>query len=367
MKKKLNGKAQTVLGLIDSDELGFTLPHEHLIIDLSFRFVLTDDKVNNKVLAEKPVCLENINWIQHHWFGNKDNLKLGDKEMITKEVLLYKSAGGRTIVDMTNRGLGRDPQILACISRATGLNIIMGSGYYMESNITKGSGRYVESDSGPELRTKTEDEIVDDIVKEIIVGTSGICPGVIGEIGADSWPLSNEDTKSLRASARAQHATGAPLNIHPGRIVESHLQILQILGKAGADLSRVALSHMDRHTYPFDTLLKIAKTGCYIEFDLFGKEGYFPQQYGLLEMPNDAQRVNIIIQLIDKGYLNQILISHDICMKMHLNSYGGHGYAHILENVIPWMRAKGISEKFIQTITVDNPKRFLTFVAPSSA
>ena len=157
------------------------------------------------------------------------------------------------------------------------------------------------------------------------------------------------------------------MNIHPGRKIESHLQIIKILDKVGADLNRVALSHMDRHTYPFDTILKIAKAGCYIEFDLFGKEGYYPQQYGLLEMPNDAERVNLIIHLIDKGYLNQILISHDICMKMDLNSYGGHGYAHILENVIPWMRAKGISQEFIQTITVNNSKRFLTFVDPSSA
>ena len=351
MGKELTGKAQTVLGLIDGNELGFTLPHEHLVLDLSTRFTLSDDKVSTKVMAEKPVCLENLGWIRCHWFENIDNLRLDDEDLIIKETRRFKNEGGETIVDMTNRGLGRDPHALARISRATGLNIIMGAGYYT-----------VSSPIGSELKIKTEEELSEEIIKDIIVGTDGICSGIIGEIGADSWPLCDEEIKSLKAAARAQKATGAPINIHSGRSAESHPLIIKILEKAGADPRRVVLSHLDRHTYPFESIVEVAKAGCYIEFDIFGKEGYHPQRYELLDMPNDAERINRIIRLIEKGLLNQILISHDTCLKMCLSSYGGHGYDHILRNVIPWMRVKGLSEEDINTITKENPKRLLTFV-----
>jgi len=205
--------------------------------------------------------------------------------------------------------------------------------------------------------------IFDDIMKDIMVGTDGICAGIIGEIGADSWPLGDIEIKSLRASTRAQRATGAALTIHPGRLEESPLQILKIVEKAGADMSRVIMEHIDRTAYSFDSMVAMAKTGCCLEFDCFSMEGYYPRRYGVFDIPNDAARVNYIIRLIDLGYLNQILISTDTAMKARLVAYGGPGYAHIPDNVIPWMRAKGMPEEVIRTITVENPKRMLTFVS----
>ena len=352
MNKKLAGKVQTVLGLIDGDELGFTLPHEHLLLDLTVRFKLTDESISARVMSQKPVSLETLGWIRFHKFGNVDNLILDDEEMAIREASLYQRAGGKSIVDVTNWGIGRDPCALTRISRATGLHIVMGSGYYT-----------VDSSCEQKLKAVTEDEIVDEIVKDVTVGTDGICAGIIGEIGADSWPLDSNEIKSLRASARAQKTTGAALNIHPGRVDESPLQILQILDKAGADLSRVVMDHLDRTAYSFETMLEIAKSGCYLEFDCFGMEGYYPRHYGVFDMPNDASRVNYIIKLIDKGYLDKILISTDLCKKITLTSYGGPGYAHIIDNVIPWMRAKGLSEDIVNTITIENPKRVLTFVS----
>jgi phosphotriesterase-related protein len=103
----------------------------------------------------------------------------------------------------------------------------------------------------------------------------------------------------------------------------------------------------------------IADTGCYIEYDTFGHKGSFPTI--LPDMPNDAQRINDIINLINQGYINKILISMDHCFKHDLVTYGGSGYAHILINVIPDMKAKGISDKQIQTILIDNPRRALLF------
>jgi len=354
MDKKLTGKVQTVLGLIDGKELGLTLPHEHLLLDLTVRFKLADESVTAKAMAEKPMTLDMAGWIRFHLFENRDNLVLNDEALTIKEITRFKLVGGKSVVDVTNWGIGQDPHAMTRIARATGLNIIMGTGYYT-----------MDSGCAGVLARKSEDEICQDIIKDVTVGTDGICAGIIGEIGADSWPLHEIEIKSLRASVKAQKATGAALTIHPGRFDESPLQIVDIVKKAGADMSRVVIEHIDRTAYSFDTMVKIAKAGCYLEFDCFSMEGYYPKRYGIFDIPNDAQRVNYIIRLMELGYLNQILVATDTAMKSRLTVYGGPGYAHIPENVIPWMRAKGMSEEVIRTITEENPRRMLTFVAPS--
>jgi len=352
MTERLAGKIQTVLGPIEPGELGFTLTHEHILVDLSVRFKLPDESMTARIMANKKVSLEMLGWLRFHLFENIDNLMLDDEAVLTQEVALFKKAGGKAIADMTNWGLGRDPRALVRISRATGLHIIMGSGYYT-----------MDSGCARVLAEKSENEIFEDIVRDVTVGTDGIRPGVIGEIGADSWPLHDIEIKSLRAAARAQRATGAALNVHPGRLDESPLQILRVLDKAGADLGRVIMDHIDRTAYSFETMAEIAKSGCYLEFDCFSMEGYYPRRYGVFDVPNDAARVNYILRLIDKGFLNQIFITTDTCMKYRLVCYGGPGYAHIPENVIPWMRAKGMTDDVINTITVENPKQAFTFVS----
>ncbi len=354
MDKKLTGKVQTVLGLIDGDELGLTTPHEHILLDLTVRFKLAEESVTAKTMAEKPMTPDMAGWIRFHLFENRDNLLLNDETLAIKEIMRFKLAGGKSVVDVTNWGIGQDPYAMARIARATGLNIIMGTGYYT-----------MDSGCAEVLARKSEEEIYQDIINDVTVGTDGICAGIIGEIGADSWPLHEIEIKSLRAAVRAQLATGAGLTIHPGRFDESPLQIVDTIQKAGADMSRVVIEHIDRTAYSFDTMTKIAKAGCYLEFDCFSMEGYYPKRYGVFDIPNDAQRVNYIIRLMELGHLNQILIATDTAMKSRLTAYGGPGYAHIPENVIPWMRAKGMSEEVINTITVENPRRMLTFVAPS--
>ncbi len=352
MSKNLAGKIQTVLGLIDGEELGLTLPHEHLLLDLSVRFKLANQSMTSRIMAQKKVSLEMAGWLRFHLFENVDNLMLDDEETTIKEASLFRLAGGQSVVDVTNWGIGQDPHGLARIARATGLNIVMGTGYYT-----------IDSGCTAELRARSEDEIVEEIIQDVTEGTDGIRAGIIGEIGADSWPLDADEEKSLRAAARAQRATGASINIHPGRLEESPLEILKIMDTAGADLSRVVMSHQDRTAYSFESMVEQARAGCYLEFDCFGMEGYYPRRYGVFDVPNDAGRVNHILRLIDRGYLEQLLISTDTAMKAKLVTFGGPGYAHIPDNVIPWMRAKGMTEETINMITRENPKRVLTFAA----
>ena len=81
--------------------------------------------------AYEPVSIENLGWIRQNYFANRHNLLLVDEEIAIAEASLYKRAGGGTIVDATTIGIGRDPLGLARIARATGLNVVMGAGFYV--------------------------------------------------------------------------------------------------------------------------------------------------------------------------------------------------------------------------------------------
>jgi len=354
---ELVGKAQTVQGPIDAEDLGITLSHEHLLIDMAVWFE-EPTACSGKLLAHQPVSCENLWFIRYHPNAMLDNLQLLDEQLAISEVSRFKQFGGSTIVDMTNIGLGRDPQALFRISRATDLNIIMGCGYYVEEARPAGL---------------TEDIMVEEIVHDITVGVgdTGIRAGMIGELGM-SWPLRDSDRAVLRAAACVQKQTGAPINIHPGNSPDSPFEIIEVLANSGADISRVFMSHIDRTILTnraHNTRVKLGKTGCYLGYDVFSYEGWYPRRMVVSEtnpvkadFPNDAGRINEIMALIDEGFLKQILISHDVCTKHRLCRYGGPGYAHILQNVVPLMREKGMPEEHIQTILVENPKRMLQFV-----
>jgi len=348
----LVGKAQTVVGAIDPTNLGITLPHEHLVFD-GKTLVTEPDGASDRGLAYKPVSLKTLSWLRYHPYESVDNMQLLDEQEAIAEVLLYKQAGGSTVVELSTRGLGRDPRALARIAQATGLNIIMGSGYHAAPT------------QPTDIAFRSEEEITEEIVRDITVGVgdTGIRAGIIGEIGG-SWPLLDVERKVMRASARAQQITGAPLNIHPGRKEECLFEIVKVLDSAGADLSRVIMSHVDARLGSHNERCQLAKTGCVIEYDLWGWEGHFPLYFtaDLLNLPNDTQRVYDILQLINDGYLNQILISHDICTKSRCVCYGGWGYAHISNYVVPMMLKRDMTSEQINTIMVENPKRLLQFV-----
>ena len=350
--EKLKAKVQTVLGLVDAEKLGITLTHEHFLIDMT-ALVYIPKTPSEKALAYQPVTIENLSWVRYNMYSNLDNNRLLDEELAIKEAMLFKKAGGKTIVDVTNGNIGRDPVALVRISQATGLNVIMGSGYYV--------GEVQSRD----FDNKLEEEITEEIVRDITVGVNntGIRSGIIGEIGC-SWPLQDRERKTLRASARAQQRTGAAITIHTGHsngLKEPLMEIIGVLDRAGADIGRVIMGHLDCEVYPLEVILELAKTGCYLQYDRWGDTVLRPVYLGIYDKPSDIQRLHQIMGLIDKGHLNQILMSQDVCIKTEMVAYGGYGCHHILRNVVPQMLARGISSDEIDTILIDNPKRLLQF------
>jgi phosphotriesterase-related protein len=350
----LAGKAQTVLGPIDPEQLGVTLTHEHLLIDLSVLYS-PKDQASARDFFEKPVSLETVGRIRHYAVPNRDNTQLFDVPTAIEEAMLYKQYGGDSLVDATSIGIARDPEGLARISRATGVNVIMGASYYVAPAHPK------------DMDSRSEDEIVEQIVRDVTEGVDGttIKSGVIGEVGC-SWPLTDNERKVLRASGRAQLLTGAPLLIHPGRDEVAPLEIIEVLSEVGADLGHTIIGHLDRTVFLRDTLMKIAESGCYLEWDLFGHEQSFYSANLKIDMPGDGKRIADIAWTASQGYGRKVVVAHDICSKHRLEKYGGHGYSYILGHIVPRMRMRGYSEEAIHNILVDNPRDALTFVKPTA-
>jgi phosphotriesterase-related protein len=195
-----------------------------------------------------------------------------------------------------------------------------------------GTGYYMAKTHPPEMEDWTEQQIATEFVNEIMIGAegTGVRVGIIGEIGC-SWPMAKNELKVLRAGAMAQQETGAPLMIHPGPDENAPLEIIEILRNAGADLSRTIICHMPRTLFDLTNRLKLAEAGCYLEWDLFGEDSYYHAGFGFSRiLPNEPQQIDHIGELIARGYEKQILISHDICLKMRLTRYGGNGYGYIL-------------------------------------
>ena len=348
-KSDLTGLIQTVLGPVAPSELGPTMTHEHLLIDFRCMFNPPTEATELR-RAYAPVTMDLLGWISRNWFDNLDNLMLDDEEATITEAGLYKRAGGGTIVDATTFGIGRDPKALARISRATGLNIVMGAGYY------------VDIVHPPDLDEMTEADVARRIVEEIQIGVggTGVRAGIIGEIGC-SWPLTPNERKVLQGAAGAQQETGASILIHPGRDDAAPREALDVLAESGADLGRVIMGHLDRTTTDYDVLTEIAQSGCYLEYDLFGLESsHYPLSE--IDMPSDAQRMDFIVRLVNDGFGDRVVIAHDVCTKHRLVRYGGHGWAHILEHIAPGLVKKGLLEEQVDAILVDNPARILTLV-----
>jgi phosphotriesterase-related protein len=343
------GQVQTVLGPIAPDAVGIALPHEHLLIDFKVMFV-EPAAAADKGRAWEPVSLENLGWVRQNFSSNLDNLRLLDERVAQDEIALFARAGGRTVVDPTNPSLARDPAALARIARATGLNIVMGAGYY------------VAAAHPPDMDARTEEALTREIVADVTegVGDTGVRSGLIGEIGC-TWPWTENEKKVVRAAIAAQRATGAPLMIHPGRHQRAPFEIADFVAKHGGDLRRTIMCHIDRTIADVGQVIALAQTGLWLEYDLFGLENSYYPYNPAFDMPNDGGRMAHVLALMEAGHAGQLLLSHDIAYKSSLTRYGGYGYHHLLVNVVPRLRRKGVDDASLRRLLVENPARAITF------
>ena len=328
------------------------LPHEHLLIDLRGVAFQEPEDDRGRALARAPLAMENLGWVRRHWTSSMDNLVQLDEALATAELQAFAATGGRTLVDATVPGIGRDPAALVRMSVATGVHIVMGA------------GTYVEPSHPPDVRRMDADELHDRVLREWRDGVDGtdVRPGLIGEVGC-SWPLHPRERVALEAMAAAQRSTGLPVMIHPGRDPRAVAEIIAIVSAAGLDLTRLILAHLDRGITPVEELVELATVGVYVELDCFGLESsLFPPNARMATL-SDAQRLDIVRALMDAGVGDHVLLAHDICQKHRLSAFGGHGFGHLTGEILPWMHQRGFSEAETTLLFVDNPARALAVAA----
>ncbi len=355
------GQVMTVRGPIEPERVGVTLMHEHLFLTTNKTYApVGDTPATDWRLWEQDVTMDRLDLVRARK-PIRDNWFVADEQTAVDEALEFRYLGGSTFVEVTSIGLRRDPLGMARVSYATGLNVVMGTGWYM---------KLYHPDNMDEL---TVEGMTDEIVRDITVGVgdTGIRSGIIGEVGIEGAPITENEVKSIRAAGRASRATGAPITFHRGGQGWEKLAVIDMLREEGADTSRVVFGHSDSLATDMDLMLEMLGHGVYIQFDLLGRVAvplrYAPDGDDLRSFMTSAGAAAVadaIPRLIDAGYIDRLLLSQDACTKMQMKPYGGTGFSFISERFLPELRSRGISEDHIQTMMVENPKRVLTFVEP---
>ena len=307
-------RVMTVSGPIPPERLGFTLPHEHTAIAL---------------------------WhIEKRW----DYWELtADDDLITEELKDFRRRGGGTLVDLTLDGVGRDPQRLRRLAGATGLQIVMGAGWYR--------GAHYPAEA--RIDQRSADELAAQIIAEHEdgVGTTGVRPGIIGEIGTDKPWVSALEERVHRAAARASKATGMAITTH-GVQSPVGLAQLRIFTEEGVDPARVVIGHADSH-HDMDFYLEVLATGANLQFDFLG------HRFGV-EEALEPRLVETIVELLERGFGPQLLLSQDVCHNRQLKANGGFGYVYLQQHFLPTLRTAAVGEGEIRQMTIENPARLLT-------
>lgn len=321
----------TAMGLVAAESLGITLMHEHLYANLLKEYRATG--------------------------------LLNNEQTMIAEVDAFVAAGGGTIVDVTpaelTRGASPDPgqaiaqsmqgeehwpsrspanvQAVRSIAEATGANVVLGTGHYRDPYL------------GDWLDEHSVERIAEHLVEDVETGISGsdVRAGIIGEIGADKWFVSAREERSFRAAARAQRRTGLALTTHAARWPVGIAQ-LDLLAEEDVDPSRVIIGHCD--SVPLlEYHEKIAKRGAFVQYDLIRGESSTQTQ----------QTVQLVVEMVRRGYIKHLLLSHDVCTSSQLASNGGVGFAFVPTTFADALEEAGLERAEIQSILVDNPRRAL--------
>ena len=298
----------TVRGPLDPARLGRALAHEHIFCDF------------------------------YRVTGNLDHL-LNDEDLAVSVLEALVRAGGHAVVECTTPDLGRNPAGLRRVSERTGLHVIMGTGWYRQPYYPEN----IDRTPTPSLAAR--------MIAELTEGVDGtdVRAGIIGEIGAHGSYLTAQEERVLRAAARAQRATGAPLTTHASMYPVGLAQ-LAILEEEGADLSRVIIGHCDTYL-DREYHLAILRRGAYVQFDTVGR----------VHMNPDERRADALVALLRLGWVDRLLLSSDRCYRSDLHAFGGVGYDVVFTRFFAMVRERGVSDAELDRMTIENPVRVLAW------
>lgn len=334
---------QTVRGAVSVDDLGLTLTHEHLLNDVSSWWTRSESPgVDPDVFAAAPINEAALWDLRHDPFGNRANLALDDVDLAIEELDRFAALGGCTVVETTGWGIGRDLAGLKRISERTGVQVVAGTGFYLEG-------------SHPvDVNALGADGVAERILADLRDGEDGVRPGIIGEIGV-SADFSIAEQVSLRGALTAQVESGLPVQVHLPGWLRMAGAVLDLVESVGADVTKVVLCHMGPSGADLDYQRALMDRGAWVQYDMLGMEVFYADQGA--QCPSDDQNAAHLVRLVERGYGSQLLLSQDIFVKSLLRRHGGPGYAHLLQYFAPRLRRHGLVEGQVLSLIADNPRR----------
>jgi phosphotriesterase-related protein len=260
-----------------------------------------------------------------------------------------KALGINTVVDpnMADMG-GRDAGVLRNASKKTGVHTIMATGLYWE-----GMGGAAHYKFLQDVGRNIEQDIYELFMHEIKVGIdqTGVKAGLIKLASSD--PHMTEYEKIVfRAGVRAAKETGLPITTHcQGPYVGP--EQMDFLLSLGANPERIIIGHQNNSTDLNYFLRQLERPGFFLGFD---RTGF-----------SDPKAEDCIIELVNRGYANRIMLSHDYVATWlgrpftmtgdrFTEEYWYPTYIH--KKFIPRMKAAGVTDEQIKTMLVDNPRRW---------
>ena len=316
-------KVETARGPVDSGELGRVLVHEHIFT------------YNHEFTANyRPDFVEDI-------------VVAGAVERLDA----LKAAGIDTIIDLTVLGLGRYVPRIARVAAKTDLNIVVSTGAYTFNEAPSGFMLW-----GPGLMFEAPEPMVDFFVKDIREGIldTDIKAGEL-KCAIDEPGLTPGVERVMRAIGRAHVMTGTPITVHTAPQNRSGLIAQRIFADEGVNLEDVIIGHCG-DTTDIDYLMELADKGSILGMDRFGVEFAITMQ----------ERVDTIADMVKRGYVDQLTLSHDCCcwsdffpeVSDYHAAMPNHNYLHIHNDVIPALLEAGVGQADIDKMFVDNPRRY---------
>lgn len=339
----------TVAGPVAAAELGVTLPHEHLLVDAT-PGVWDPPEPWKRGLRDAPVTPDRAWLLRDDPFCCVDNCRLDDEDAAAAEAGVFAELGGRTIVDPTCQGMGRDVAALARLAERTGLQVVTAAGWYLHTT------------HRADVADADVDALEEALAREVAEGLDGttVRPGIIGEIGV-SPRFTPAEERCLRAAARVQRPSGLPLMVHlPGWQRYGH-RVLDICEAEGADPRAVILAHMNPSGGDPGYQRSLAARGAWLEFDMVGMGFYYADQDAQSPSADDDARA--IAGLVEQGYGGHLLASQDVFLKIMWTRHGGNGFGYVQRGLLPRLRRLGVPGEFETALTVANPRAVFEIAA----
>jgi phosphotriesterase-related protein len=231
-----------------------------------------------------------------------------------------------------------------------------------------GAGWYQKDLHPAGFPDRSLEELTAEIVRDIVVGAAdaegrgtGIRSGIIGEVGAEGDPVDPQEMRSVRAAGRASAITGAPITLHMGGFGEAKLRVLDALEEEGADPRSVVFRHAGSIADDMPLARRLLARGATVEADFLGTTG---SPWGTLFPFTDRSVARGFAELVADGWGSQLVLGGDVCQRVQLRRYGGHGYGYVVDQFLPVLAEFGVTPEALDRMMVENPARVLAFRAP---